>query len=135
MITVFVDSGGFFASMDADDAHHARAKELFVAARAERWKLITTNVVVYETHALLTARAKDRRAALRFLDAIDANLSAVHRIQPDDERAAVAILRSHADKDYSYCDALSFVVMERLGITQAIAFDRHFREYGRWRLL
>jgi hypothetical protein len=23
-------------------------------------------------------------------------------------------------------------VMERLGITEAIAFDRHFREYGRF---
>jgi predicted nucleic acid-binding protein len=31
---------------------------------------------------------------------------------------------------YSYCDALSFAVMERLGVAEAIAFDRHFREYG-----
>jgi predicted nucleic acid-binding protein len=48
---------------------------------------------------------------------------------------AVAILRSHDDKTYSYCDALSFAVMERLGISEAIAFDRHFREYGRLTLL
>jgi predicted nucleic acid-binding protein len=135
VITVFVDSGGFFGNMDADDAHHERACELFVRARTEHWRLITTNAVVYETHALLTARARDRRAALRFLDAIDARLCAVHRIGPDDERAALAILRSHADKGYSYCDALSFAVMERSGITHAIAFDRHFREYGRWTLL
>ena len=39
------------------------------------------------------------------------------------------------DKTYSFCDALSFVVMERLGITEAIAFDRHFREYGRVTIL
>lgn len=101
MNTVFVDSGGFFASMEADDAHHRHAKSVFVTARAQRWKLITTNAVVYETHALLTARAKDRRAALRFLDAVGAGLCLVHRIEPDDERAALAILRSHADKDYS----------------------------------
>ena len=31
--------------------------------------------------------------------------------------------------------ALSFTVMERAGLTHAIAFDRHFREYGRWALL
>ena len=31
---------------------------------------------------------------------------------------------------YSLCDALSFVIMERLDIADAIAFDRHFREYG-----
>jgi predicted nucleic acid-binding protein len=36
---------------------------------------------------------------------------------------------------YSFCDALSFVVMERLNIPEAIAFDRHFAEYGRFALL
>ena len=30
---------------------------------------------------------------------------------------------------------MSFVVMARLGITDAIAFDRHFAEYGRFALL
>ena len=39
------------------------------------------------------------------------------------------------EKGYSLCDALSFVVMERLAITEAIAFDRHFREYGRFTIL
>ena len=135
MITVFVDSGGFFGSLDADDAHHAHARELFERARREGWKLVTTNAVVYETHALLTNRAKDPRAAVRFLDAIEAALCTVQRVGPDDDRAAVAILRKHADKGYSYCDALSFVVMERDGIEHAIAFDGHFREYGRWTLL
>ena len=47
----------------------------------------------------------------------------------------VALVRSHADKTYSLCDALSFVVMERLGIDEAIAYDRHFREYGRFRMV
>ena len=36
---------------------------------------------------------------------------------------------------YSLCDAISFVVMERLGITVAIVFDRDFRDYGRFVLL
>ena len=40
-------------------------------------------------------------------------------------------MRAHSDKFYSLCDALSFVVMERIGITDAISFDRHFREYLR----
>jgi predicted nucleic acid-binding protein len=33
------------------------------------------------------------------------------------------------------CDGLSFVVMERLGFTTAIAFDGHFREHGRFQVL
>ena len=46
-----------------------------------------------------------------------------------------SLLRAHDDKTYSLCDAMSFVVMERLSITDAIAFDRHFAEYGRFALL
>jgi predicted nucleic acid-binding protein len=53
----------------------------------------------------------------------------------DDEQSAIAILREHQDKMYSLCDALSFVIMERLDITEAIAFDRHFREYGAFTIL
>jgi predicted nucleic acid-binding protein len=30
---------------------------------------------------------------------------------------------------------LSFVVMDRLKITEAVAFDRHFAEYGQFTLL
>jgi predicted nucleic acid-binding protein len=40
-------------------------------------------------------------------------------------------LRLHADKRYSFCDVLSFVAMEQLGITEALAFDDDFRSYGK----
>ena len=52
-----------------------------------------------------------------------------------DEALAISILREHQDKTYSFCDALSFMVMERLGVTEAMAFDRHFREYGKLTIL
>jgi predicted nucleic acid-binding protein len=39
----------------------------------------------------------------------------------EDEAAAIALVRAHEDKSYSLCDA--------------IAFDRHFAEYGRFALI
>jgi uncharacterized protein len=133
---VFVDSGGFFAHLVKEDALHGRARDLFAQAEREHWDLITTNAVVYETHALLTNRARDgREAGLRFLDHIQRGLCAVAYVTRDDERSAIAILREHQDKMYSLCDALSFVIMERLDIADAIAFDRHFREYGGFTIL
>lgn len=44
-------------------------------------------------------------------------------------------MRQVFDKDYSFCDATSFVVTKRLGIEKAIAFDIHFQQYGRLTLL
>lgn len=136
MRSVFVDTGGFVALLVANDAAHARAAELFRQALRERWQLVTTNAVVMETYAVILNRARNgRQVAIAFLDILSApSLQAltVVRLSKSDEDAAAALVRAHDDKAYSLCDASSFVVMERLGITEAIAFDRHFREYGRF---
>jgi predicted nucleic acid-binding protein len=109
---------------------------LFQRANRERWRLVTTNAVIFETYALLLARSSaGRQNALRFLDMVAEDAYQVVRVRQGDEAAAVALVRAHADKTYSLCDALSFIVMERLGITEAIAFDRHFRAYGRFTIL
>jgi hypothetical protein len=133
---VFVDTGGFFAVLVAEDAHHAHAACLFGLAKREIWRLVTTNAVVYETHALLVNRVRNgREVALAFIASIDAGLALVERVRIEDDQSAVVILRGQEDKTYSFCDALSFAVMERLEIDRVIAFDRHFHDYGRFTIL
>jgi predicted nucleic acid-binding protein len=70
---VFVDTGGFFALLVAEDSNHVRARELFGRAISQRWRLVTTNAVVTETYALLLVRTRERRAkAIAFLDGLAA---------------------------------------------------------------
>lgn len=137
MKKVFVDSGAFFAHLVADDANHARSAELFDRAARDRWSLVTSNAVVFESYALLVNRAaQGRRLALGLLDALKAGgFCKVLRLTADDEQRAEAICRNHDDKEYSLCDASSFALMERLGIKEAAAYDRHYREYGRFLVL
>ena len=136
MKKVFVDSGGFFALLAAGDQFHQHAAGLFARANEETWQLITTNAVVVETYSLILVRSRNGRSgAISFLDMISTDSFTVERIRRSDEDRAIRLLRSHTDKDYSLCDALSFVVMERLEVQEAIAFDRHFREYGRFLIL
>jgi predicted nucleic acid-binding protein len=73
--------------------------------------------------------------ALTMLEDLEAGFANVVRVTRRDEVRAAALVRAQIDKSYSLCDALSFVVMERLRISDAIAFDRHFRQYGRFTLL
>jgi predicted nucleic acid-binding protein len=134
---VFVDTGGFVALLIAEDRDHARAASLFERASREHWSLTTTNAVVIETYSVLLARARNgRQLGLSFLDGVAADSGmTVERIRIDDEDRAIALLRQHQDKGYSLCDATSFVVMHRLDISEVIAFDRHFREYGAFTIL
>jgi predicted nucleic acid-binding protein len=133
---VFVDTGGFFALLAANDHNHERARDLFERASRERWRLVTTNAVVTETYTLLLVRTREARTkAVAFLDGLGASGVRVERVRASDEQRAADLVRHHRDKAYSLCDAFSFVVMQRLGIVEVIAFDRHFREYGKFTVL
>lgn len=127
----FVDTGGFFALYSANDLDHVRAVEVFRRANSERWALVTTNTVVFETYALLLNRTGEGRAkAIGFLGDIECSDLRVEHVSEDDEKKAIALVRAHQDKTYSLCDASSFIVCERLGVTDAIACDDDFRSYG-----
>ncbi len=133
---VFVDTSAFFALTVVEDQSHIHTRELFAQAYRESWSLVTTNAVVVETHALILNRARPgREKALEFLEAIGADAYRVVRVRKTDEDKAIALIRAHRDKLYSLCDALSFAVMERLRIREAISFDQDFRSYGRFTVL
>jgi predicted nucleic acid-binding protein len=57
------------------------------------------------------------------------------RVDDDHERRAWEIIVSFDDEDFSYTDATSFAVTESIGIEEAFSLDRHFREFGRLRVL
>jgi predicted nucleic acid-binding protein len=50
----------------------------------------------------------------------------------DSERfhSAVALFRRHDDKDWSFTDCVSFVLMRELKIEESFTTDRHFRQAG-----
>jgi uncharacterized protein len=135
---IFVDTGVFYARLDRSDRHHAAANAFF---RDVTEPLVTTREVVFETQAMLLKvsrvlpSADMRPGSQKFLESIDKGLATVVAVTEDDHRAARTIVDRYWDKDFSLCDALSFVVMERLRITLAASFDKHFRQYGRFVVL
>jgi predicted nucleic acid-binding protein len=77
----------------------------------------------------------NRSVALAFLNQVDENaLTTVIRVTEDDDERARQIIRRYDDKDFALPDALSFAVMERLGISHALSLDHHFAQYG-WVIL
>jgi predicted nucleic acid-binding protein len=126
---VFVDTSAYVALAVLSDQNRARATSIARGVARQRADLYTTNFVVAETHAFVLARA-GRVAARRMLERIDRGSGLIVRVEPDDELNARSILDRYDDKDFSLVDAMSFAVMDRLGIRRAFAFDRHFSQYG-----
>lgn len=126
---VLVDTSAYYALATATDQYHQRAQALLTGLAQQRWRLFTTTYLVAETHALLLARL-GRDAAVGFLRAQERGSTTIVQVSAADEAAARSIIYRYEDKEFSLTDATSFVVMERLGISIAFAFDRDFVQYG-----
>jgi uncharacterized protein len=126
---VFVDSSAHFALIDQDDDHHREAATIVERLIDGRYRFFTTNTVIIEAHALILATLGIERAAA-FLQGTGRTSIRVIRSRASDEERAVALILRYRDKRFSFTDAISFVVMERLGISRALTFDRDFAQYG-----
>jgi len=123
---ILADTSANYALLDRSDRNHARAVSLARLMRRRHLTPLLTNFIVGETHGLVLSRL-GARLARRWLFG---NVWPIERITADDEIRARDILRRYDDKSFSYVDATSFSLMERLGIRQAFSFDPHFEQYG-----
>ena len=127
---VFVDSGAWIALSVRRDALHEVATACLRELLQEGCPLMTSNLVVAESYALIRYRG-GHGPATTFLRSLRTS-QRMERIasDPDAELAAEQLLQRFRDQDFSYVDAVSFALMRRHGIDTALAFDHHFRTLG-----
>lgn len=129
---MLLDTSGLLCLHDVDEPFHVLAHQFFDAA--PDW--VTHSYVLAGFVALTNSRDLDRRAALQFI----AHVPFYHHVSTVwvDEKLhddAVRLLEARLDKDYSLCDAVSFVLMRRGDFSDALTTDRHFEQEGFVRLL
>jgi predicted nucleic acid-binding protein len=130
MRRAFIDTSAFFALADQDDQRHVEAGDILRRYFAPGGlRMLTSNFVVAETHALILNRV-GRLYASRFLENIYASATTIIRVAARDETRAREIIAHYRDKDFSYTDATSFASMDRLRNQWAFTFDAHFAQYG-----
>jgi predicted nucleic acid-binding protein len=124
---IFVDTSFLFALISAKDEHHERVLDVFRSFQGKhlRDEIITTNHVVAET-ITLSRKLGHAPAASIGERLFGEKLARIHWATPDEELAAFAYFKRHDDQLYSFVDCLSFVVMEKLGIREALAIDSDF---------
>ena len=127
---VFMDTSAWYAIAVSDHPdHQILAHALTGEIRGGR-RIVTTNLVVAETYALLLSRTR-RRSALGFLHAVRQSLNEVVTTTPDLEgRAITHWLERYEDQDFSLADAVSFEVMAGRGIREVLTLDQHFAAAG-----
>ncbi len=127
---IFVDTSAFIAIRVGDDVNHKKAYDFLNRIKEEKLRLHTTNFILDEVYTYF-CRIHD--IAIEMAELIMNNpIITVHRVGVEDEDNTFRTLKEYSDKDFSYTDASSFAVMERLGLTVVFAFDEHFAQFGKF---
>jgi predicted nucleic acid-binding protein len=124
---IFADAGAWGAiAMEADENHGAASRWYYT----NRERLFTTDYVVDETLTLLRARGAHRQALIYGAKFFSGHLAVVHRLTDAEYVAAWEVFRRYDDKEWSFTDCTSKVVMEARGLRRAFTFDSHFKQFG-----
>lgn len=127
---VFVDTAGWMACADESDPGHERACEARDSALEQGNILIATDYVLDETLTLIRRRL-GLAAAKAWWDQIEGS-SRLRWEWVGIARAekARSVFFRYRDKDYSFTDCTSFVVMQELKLKRALTTHHHFRQMG-----
>lgn len=124
---IFVDTSAWFASAVPWDVDH-QAASAWLSRNTE--PLLTSDYVVDETLTLLRSRGESARAVALGQELFGGRLAIVHRLSETELREAWEIFRRFTDKEWSFTDCTSKVLIEQQSISHAFAFDHHFHQFG-----
>ena len=128
-MSVFVDTSAWYAAADVADVHHSRAVERLGEFSQD---LLTSDHVLVETW-FLAANRLGADAAEMLVNAIRAGRARVEAATTADLETAAQIHGAFADQEFSIVDRTSWSIMQRLGVHEAISFDRDYsiHRFGR----
>lgn len=126
-MSVYVDTSAWFALASATDEEHQAAREIYEDLVDRNEELITTSYVLAETMGLI-----QRRLGWRPLELFAEATRTLDVVWIDDvwHQEAETILLSRRRRDITIVDAAGFVVMRRLDLRAAFAFDDDFTREG-----
>ena len=130
MTAVFVDTGYLFALEITNDQHHQAAIQHWQGIVAALPCLVMTSYVFDEVVTFFNSRGQHAKVLQ-----VGNNLLQSPSVQFIHVDTALfyegwAYFQRYQDKDYSLTDCISFLVMQKLGIRTAFAFDQHFVQVG-----
>ena len=126
-MSVFVDTGAWFAYFVRRDPDHHSARNWLVTNESS---LVTSDYVLDELFTLLKIRESHVVAVTAGRVLTEEKICQIIRLTPHDFAHACSTFVRFSDKDWSFTDCTSKVIMERLGIRTAFSFDEPFEQFG-----
>lgn len=129
-VELFVDTSAWYVLAVSSAPQHPKVSGALRHRIQRGARIVTTNLIVAETHALLLRRTS-RKVALAFVREVRRTPNIVVESSAEYEELAVTEwLEKFDDQSFSFTDAVSFAVMSERGVSDALALDHHFSIAG-----
>jgi predicted nucleic acid-binding protein len=127
MNACFADTSFFLAILNAKDTFHASARDFLAKGT---FSLVTSDWVLVEVGDAMSAPANRSRFG-SFYNLLK-NRADVSIITASDSHVedGMKLYLAREDKAWSLTDCISFTLMQRQGIDEALTADRHFEQAG-----
>ncbi|MFZ5880731.1 MAG: type II toxin-antitoxin system VapC family toxin [Chloroflexota bacterium] len=127
---LFLDTAFAIALISPKDIFHDKAMALSSQIRQGGIHMLTTRAILIEIGNSL-AKANTRQAAIEMLESIEAD-DGITIVPMTEElyKESFKFFGSRMDKEWGLVDCISFVVMQKFELTEALTSDRHFEQAG-----
>lgn len=126
---IFADTSALYELIDENARHHREVAD-FVRENTPNIRLIITDYVFDELVTLVMAKL-GKGYAIRLGERLrSSEFCSVVKVEPEDIEAAWEVFCRYSDKERSFTDCTSYVVMKRLGVEEALTTDGNFAQMG-----
>ncbi len=124
---IFLDTSAIYALANVHDVNHLPVLAYFKSTRVT---YLLHELIFVETCSLITKRL-DKRLALRTVwDLRRSSRIEIAELTPDLLEAGWQRCLRYADKEWDWIDCISFELMDRRSLREALSLDRHFTQAG-----
>lgn len=127
---LLADSAAWLALYDRGDKFHARARRAFQSLAEAKVTFIVTDYLVAEATTLILGRVGHSQAVACGDWLLGSPRVRLVRIDLELWNEAWQLFKKYDDKEFSFVDCASFIVMRREHVVDAFTFDRHFEQMG-----
>ncbi len=125
---LFVDTSAWLALNDRNDQYYSRAAAKSTDIKRHRIELITSEYILDESITLIRYRVSHQAAVIFGNSLLNSNIVRIEDVTTEDRFKAWEMFKKFEDKELSFTDCTSFVLMKNLRLQKVFTFDDHFRQ-------
>ncbi|MEQ8223898.1 MAG: PIN domain-containing protein [Candidatus Eremiobacterota bacterium] len=124
---IFFDTSAIYGYINLKDPAHNRIKNFIDNFKG---RLLITNYIFDEIITLILYRLGHKTASTAGNILLNSPQIINYRITENDEKEGWKLFVQRYDKEYSFTDCTSFIIMKKLNIEKCLSTDKHFRQEG-----